>query len=38
MKSWRSIYRKEVLIVFKLDWFRELGSTFPDDYNPVSLK
>ena len=38
MKSWRSIYRKEVLIVLKLDRFRELGLTFLDDYSPVSIK
>jgi len=38
MKSWRSIYRKEVVMVLRLDWFRELGLTFLEDFSPASLK
>jgi hypothetical protein len=38
MESWSSIYRKEVLMVLKLDWFRGLGLIFLEDFSPASLK
>ena len=38
MESWRSIYRKEVLMVLRLDWFRGLGLIFLEDFSPASLK
>ena len=38
IKSWRSIYRKEVLMVLKLDWFRGLGLIFLDDFSFASFK
>ncbi len=38
IKSWRSIYRKEVLMVLKLDWFQGLGLIFLDDFSLASFK
>lgn len=38
MESWSSIYRKEVVMVLRLDWFRGLGLTFLEDFSPASLK
>jgi len=37
MRSWRSIHRKEVLMVLNLEWFRRLGLIFLDNFTIESL-
>jgi len=37
MRRWRSIYRKEVLIVLCREWFRRLGLIFLDNFTRKSL-
>lgn len=32
MRRWQSVYRKEVLMVMSLEWFREMGLVFLDDF------
>ena len=32
MRKWQSVYRKEVRMVMGLEWFREMGLVFLDDF------
>ena len=32
MRRWQSVYRKEVLMVMSLEWFREMGLVFLEDF------
>lgn len=32
MKKWQSVYRKEVLFVMSLEWFRDMGLVFLNDF------
>lgn len=38
MKSWHSIYRKEVRMVMNLEWFRNMGLVFLEDFRNSPLK